>query len=250
VPSEAPPPPVLRSPPASARVTATDTDPLPSHHHLNDPSASSQPRDADEASVTALRGNGTGSVNGGGGSDGVGKSSGISSSSSLGIEATSSGPVTASTDAMPPPPESPNVVLSDYEELQKRLAANEEAMRSFSLGANSNKPNDVTTGAAASVVVPSANQSSLNGFNDGINKMNGVSMGTGDGRLERRAVEECLRGALTENRKELRRDIQNLHLDMLRQFEEQQQVLNQGSVLELLSVHVMHFEAFLLLTFD
>jgi hypothetical protein len=104
----------------------------------------------------------------------------------------------------------PNVV-SDYQELQKRLAANEEAMQSLAL-------------VGATVAAPAAasyNGSSSSGAAAPPLEWYG---GGGDGRLERRAVEECVRGALAENRKELRRDVQNLHLDMLRQFEEQQQV--------------------------
>jgi hypothetical protein len=108
----------------------------------------------------------------------------------------------------------PNVV-SDYQELQKRLAANEEAMQSLVLVGPA-----VTAPAAASYNGSSSSSSSSGAAAPPLEWYGGG----GDGRLERRAVEDCVRGALAENRKELRRDVQNLHLDMLRQFEEQQQV--------------------------
>ena len=44
----------------------------------------------------------------------------------------------------------------------------------------------------------------------------------GGHRLERKLVEDTLGGLLAETRKEIQRDVQNLHLDMLRQFEDQQ----------------------------
>ena len=43
-------------------------------------------------------------------------------------------------------------------------------------------------------------------------------------------VEDCVSSLMAEARAETRRDVQNLHLDMLRQFEEQQQVM--GAMLE------------------
>ena len=223
VPPDAPPPPVLQSPPASARVATATVAPLPSQRHSNHSSVSSLHRGAEDASITALRENGDG-VNDG--HDGNSRSRGMEIMPSSGLVISS----TTSTSSLPlPPPESLNVVLSDYEELQKRLAANEEAMRNFSLGAYSNQPKDSTTSGAGVGVASAAHQSNhpdLNGYTSNSTSVlnGGGGLSSGDGRLERRAVEECLRGALSENRKELRRDIQNLHLDMLRQFEEQQQV--------------------------
>lgn len=44
----------------------------------------------------------------------------------------------------------------------------------------------------------------------------------GGQRLERSMVEDALGGLLADARREIQRDVQNLHLDMLRQFEDQQ----------------------------
>jgi len=58
----------------------------------------------------------------------------------------------------------------------------------------------------------------------------GGGVATGRERFDRSVVEDCLSSIASELRSEMRRDVQNLHLDMLRQFEEQQQVI--GSMLE------------------
>ena len=50
----------------------------------------------------------------------------------------------------------------------------------------------------------------------------------GGHRLERKLVEDTLGGLLAETRKEIQRDVQNLHLDMLRQFEDQQAAMATG----------------------
>ena len=54
--------------------------------------------------------------------------------------------------------------------------------------------------------------------------------GGGGQRFERSIVEDTLSGLLAETRKEIQRDVQNLHLDMLRQFEDQQAAI--ASMLE------------------